>query len=480
MQDSKIYEFFCALTGHQRRRFLVFLASPYFNQRVDLLRLAQYLADSLHAGCTPVREAAYSAAMGAENQPYDDAHLRTQQTFLLRLGEEFLRVERLQKGEAYLPFVLLERAYGDKNLPRHRAQNLQRWGEQIAASAAISSDFLAAKYAYLLAVQQANEGQERQAQRSLQPAVDALEGYFFAERLRMACELQAHEAVYKIEYDKSVLTWVVDYLHAPEGAKYLALPSVALHYYYYRAVEAARGGDATASEAFFVQFRALLQQHSAHLQEEQRRNLYRMAINYAVRRANADEQYARWLWEFYREALACGALWQAAGEISRFSYKNLVSLSTRLQEFDYARSFIEQYSPQLPKIYRRTYRAYALGKWYFAQKQYSEALAALRDVQEADDLFLALDVRVMLAKIYYGLKEWALMESFLMSFKTFVQRKKRLMGYHFENYKTIIRCSLSLLQLPADDKRRRRRLQRKIQRARLLTERAWLLDWLGV
>ncbi len=477
MEDSKIYQFFLALSGHDRRRFGVFLQSAYFNQRADLARLAAYLSDSVRAGAVPVRESAYKYAQNGEAGAYNDAHFRTQQAFLLRLGEEFLRVERLRKGEKYAPFALLESAYRGKNLPRHRAQNLQRWGEQIGSEGALSSDFLAAKYAYLLAEQSAAEGQERQAQRDLQPSVDALEGYFLAERLRLACELQAHEAVYKIQYPKGALAWIFEYLHTPEGAKFLTFPSVALHYHYYQAVECGRAGEADRGETHFLQFRALLQQHSAQFAEEERRNLYRMAINYAVRRANADGQYARWLWEFYREALECGALWQREGEISRFSYKNLVSLSTRLGEFEWAWAFIEQYSPQLPKIYRRSYKAYSLGKWYFARQQYGEALQALRDLQEMDDLFLSLDARVMQAKIYYGLREWALMESFLMSFKTYVQRKKRLMGYHFDNYKTIIRCSLSLLQLSPDDKKRRRRLLHKIRSARLLSEREWLQSW---
>ena len=87
----------------------------------------------------------------------------------------------------------------------------------------------------------------------------------------------------------------------------------------------------------------------------------------------------------------------------------------------------------------------------------------------------------MQLKIYYELQEFDVLESFLNSFRTYVNRKKQsgdLRSYHQENYLNIIRLTQKLLTYNPFDKKEKAKLKDEIEKTKV-TERKWLLDQLG-
>ena len=94
---------------------------------------------------------------------------------------------------------------------------------------------------------------------------------------------------------------------------------------------------------------------------------------------------------------------------------------------------------------------------------------------DIDDVFLNLDARVLLLKVYFENGEWRLLKGFLVSFERFVSRKKML-PYQAPNYLNIIHLSRKIMlfdtQPNAEDYDN---LRQQISKAQPLTERAWLL-----
>ena len=137
-------------------------------------------------------------------------------------------------------------------------------------------------------------------------------------------------------------------------------------------------------------------------------------------------------------------------------------------------TFIEDYSHYLIPEYRRVYIPYCRARLLFAKGDYPAAMQLLSTV-EFDDVFMNLDARVMLLKIYWEIQELEPLDALLNSFTSYVRRQK-LLGYHKQNYEHIIRYAKSMLQLPSYDKNKKIALIEAIEKATPLTEKQWFLD----
>ena len=80
--------------------------------------------------------------------------------------------------------------------------------------------------------------------------------------------------------------------------------------------------------------------------------------------------------------------------------------------------------------------------------------------------------------MYYEQEEIDVLESLLESMRTYIQRKK-VMGYHKNNYKNIIRYTKKLLKITPYSKLTREKLHEEISQVSPLTEKKWLLTQLS-
>jgi hypothetical protein len=191
------------------------------------------------------------------------------------------------------------------------------------------------------------------------------------------------------------------------------------------------------------------------------------------------EAYFKELFELYRAGLQHGFLLEGS-ILSPFAFKNIVTIALQVKEFDWTTHFIQNYQSYLSPEHRDTYVNFGLSKLRFEQKRYDEALILLQEVDYAD-IFLNLSSKLMQLKIYYELHEFDVLESFLNSFRTYVNRKKQsgdLRSYHQENYLNIIRLTQKLLTYNPFDKKEKVKLRDEIEKTKV-TERKWLLDQLG-
>ena len=117
---------------------------------------------------------------------------------------------------------------------------------------------------------------------------------------------------------------------------------------------------------------------------------------------------------------------------------------------------------------------FCLSKLRFEQGGLGQAMERLRQV-EYEDLFLNIDAKVMLMKIYYELQEYDALDSFLRSFERFIRRHKEL-TYHRENYLNVIYFTRKLLEVNPFDKGARAALRHEVEGVAALTERRWLLE----
>ena len=466
MEDSKLWQILAALSVRERGRFQDYLASPFFSAGPAVQRMYQVLLeDYLYTGLgAPGKEAFWVQLHPKEC--FDDVVFRTRCSQLLKQVEGFLVQVGLQQSLHTRDSLLLGELE-QRRLDRHLHYALQRTRKALATAERQDEDWSLAHYQLERAQYQYDARQEQRSQK-LAPlaASESLDAFYLASRLRLACELRNLQHILQLEHDVTLSSGIQDML---EQAAFRDLPAVSLYAAVWRLLEE------DSDEAAYRDLRERILHDGPRLAPMDQQGLYIYAINYCIRQANRGEtHYLAELLGLYREALERGVLF-AAGSLAPSTYKNIVTVGLRVGEYPWVRSFIRRYRSRLPAAKRENAYTYNLAKYYFTVRRYDDVLPLLREV-EYDDVFYALDAKVMLLKVYYETGETDALFSLFDSFAVFLRRNKILSAYHKTINLNFIKLVKRLAGIVPGDRIKLRRLQERIETKREISDITWLLD----
>ena len=461
MQQTHLWELLVGFPTAELRRGRQFLDLPAVNRRVDVRALYEALADCVKRNKIPEREAIYAAVF--PGTPYDDQAFRLVQSYLYKCLERYLVWQECER-DADTADPLLLRAYRRRRLDRHLLRSLKRQQKAARkrpianAEAQLGSHLRERERATLLA----RDGRAQEL--NLQEVEDSLDRAFYAYKLRQACFTRSHESVFDTRYEPRLLEAILA-ATATETA-----PAIATYRACYLALFHAPG------DVPFRRFRELLQRHADCFPPEEARSLFLLALNYCIRRINAnDTPYLREALDLYAAGLDTGVLLDN-GRVSRFTFNNAVGIALRLGEIDWTARFVDRYAPRLDAAYRLPTEAFNRARLAFARQAYDDASRYLRDA-EAKDPIHAMNARILQLKVYYETGDRYLFEQYLRTTRQFVRRHTR--SYHHRLWRNILAYLNKLYALNPYDRAARQDLYRAVEAEPVLMERAWLLGQLG-
>jgi hypothetical protein len=451
-----------ALTRAELRAARRWLTGPGHPRRQGALELFDYLAAAACRGSLASQEAAWAALY--PDQPYNDQQLRLLLSYLLRSLERFLALRELE-GDAFLPGRLLLQAYRRRKLPRHFAHALHRAKKHLDHQPWRHPEYLLAQYDLEQEHYQLQSAEGRTREFNLQEQEIQLTGAFLAMKLRQACFLLAHQAVFNTPYQVELEEELLALAARPP---YAELPAIAVYRNGFRALRSPEQED------LFAPFRQQLMESLNSFPREELRDLFLLGINLCIRNINRNrEAFLREALELYRSGIEAEVLVEE-GRLSRFTYHNAIGIALRLGELDWAEQFLHRYRPLLEPEQQAAAFSLNAARLSFARRDFGQALL---DLQQADykDLINNLVAKTLQLKIYYELDEFGLLESHLKAMQAFLRRQRRL-GYHQQNYRNITHFAARLLALPPGDKAARQKLRAAIEQAEPLTEKEWLME----
>lgn len=467
MYTSKLVDVFYALSKTQLRALRKFVKSPYHNKRQDVVELFELMYKTPLENRTALRkEKVFPKLFGKE--AYSPDKMDYTMSFLFKTIEQFLIHQHAVSDKTNAQIALME-AYRNLGLNKHFQQSAalalkQQKKEPLRDlnyhERAFNIEFI--QYEFL-------SRQQRNTPKNLQELSTKLDLRFLSQKLKDACRLLAHQAVAKQQYDFGLLNSILPYIN--EHLEILEHPSIALYYYYYQAATIPE-----KSEHYFQQFKTTFFNCSQAFQDIELKNVYTLALNYCVKRVNLGQpEYQQELFDFYDAGLRLKILIDN-GILSQFTFNNITKLALRLNKIKWTEDFIENYKGLVDERYHDTYVHNAYSMLYFAQGKYEETMVRLQQVDHKE-LFITLDAKVLLIKVYYQLDEYDVLESFINSFKVFLRRKD-ILAYHRDIYKNFIRFTQKLINLPPFDKEARLKLLQEIVKTQKLLEKTWLLEQL--
>ena len=462
MLQSFLYQVFQGLAEEELSRCRKFLCSPAHNRRPDVLRLFDWLVLQRHREHPDWSKTAAGARI-FENESYDADQFNLTMRYLLELIEQFIAYEEWRADAGQYRLYLL-RALRRRKLDAHFERQARRLEQQQQARTERHAGYHLLEYQFQNEIFEYRIVSRRNWQDNLPGIVHALGQFFALENLRwsgMAASLRLRSAVTLPEPPLSEAVRA----YAEQPGQPLSLQ---LQYF------GARIMEKPDDEASFLALCRQLHHGTELFPASQSRDLYMSAINFCIRRQNKGERaYTHRALDLYRQALQKGILLEN-GFLPQYTYHNINALAHLAGEGAWAEQFLEEAQALLmPAVRENTYR-YNLAICFFRKSDYSRTLELLREV-ESNEIFVQLDIRRMLLRVYFELGEWMALDSLLASFKAYLLRKNDL-GYHREIYLNLIKFTKKLARHHDGNRRKRHLLAERIRQVPQIADREWLLE----
>ncbi|MBI5914595.1 MAG: hypothetical protein HY842_04400 [Bacteroidetes bacterium] len=395
---------------------------------------------------------------------YNDAEMRQAMYFLLRAVENFLVYNELLKDEVRSQATLVK-VYRQRQLTKLFQKTIEEgWAIQQKQPHRNHQYF---ENEYLLQFEQYNylSSLGRTVPLNLQEISDSNDIAFIINKLQVGCIILSHQKVFNANYRLGLLNHVLEFVE--NNSALLDNPAIAIYYFTFKA---STEGD---NELFFQKLKERVNLHGDLFPLQEIRSIYLFALNYCIGRMNTGElAYVVEAFDLYKQGLSKD-IFLEDGLISRFTFRNIVAIGLQLKEYDWVETFIRQYQRFLEEKHRDSLVQFNLAHLHFEKKNYKQAMKLIAQF-DYDDILITLVAKTMLLKMYYELDESNALESLIGSMKTYLQRKK-IMGYHKDNYKNIIQYTKKLLKVAHYDKEQKQKLRQEIESVNPLTERKWLL-----
>jgi len=463
MKNSKLLRLLNTFSNKEIRHFRKFIYSPFFNQRKDIIHFFEFLLEyTLEYHIIPEREKLYQKVY--PNEEYSDQRMRLLISYCQKHLEHFLIHQSFFLDEVKTK-IQLSKVYRNRNLPK-LFQESMKGAQAIQKKLPIRNAGYYNNHSQILLEQyHFTSATQRTKAQNLQEISDNIDVAYFTQKLRQICFSLSHQRVYKTEYHFGMLKEMIRYI---ETQDLLDIPAIAVYYYGYHTL--------TQPEKihYYKNLKTILFQYANHFPPLEVRDLFLMTINYCIKRINeGNKEFRKEVLELYEEGLEQKYL-MINGILSRFTHRNIITMGLIQKDYEWVEKFIEKYKKHLEKQYQESAYSFNIARLEYARKNYSIVLQLLQKT-EYKDLLLNLSAKAIALKTFFDLKEISLLVSHMDAMKKFIRRKK-IIGYHQENYLNLIAFTKQLLELTSYDKEARLQLKTKIESTKAVAEKTWLLN----
>jgi hypothetical protein len=464
MEKSNLVSICRVLDKKEVRELRKWVNSPANNLRQDVSDLFEYLVAGQHLFSEKhlEKERAFQAIY--PDKTYSDAEMRQVMHFLLRVIEDFLVYNELAKDEVRSQ-TILAKVYRKRQLPKLFQKTIDV-GQGIQQQQPYRNhQYFENEYAIQFEQYTYLSGLGRNTPLNLQEVSDANDVAYLANKLQLSCIMLSHQAVFKTTYNLKILNELLG--HVEQNPQLLEVPAIAIYYHQYRAM------TRPDEEAHYRLLKKEILENGHLFPAEEMRVIYLLTINYCIGRINAGvDGFLKESFELYKDGIQKN-IFMENGVLSRFTFGNIVIAGLNLKEFEWVEDFIHRYKDFLEEKHREDLVHFNLARLNFEKKNYKKAMQLFATL-DYDDILMNLVAKTMLLKMYYELEETNALDSLIGSMKTYLQRKK-VMGYHKDNYKNIIQYTKKMLKMAHYDKEQIQKLKTEIEATNPLTERKWLL-----
>lgn len=463
MKSHKLVHLIGLLPEKSRENLRKFVSSPVHNSHQGVLELLNFILKTLDSP-NPVWSKKIIFEEVFQETTFNDQRFRLHLSYLKKVVEQFLIWEELNLRPSHKNRYLLY------SLERLGADQLfgimaKRFQKQSDKSILRDLDYYQQQHQFLALKYESTEARD-QPEGELLNAIDhTLDLYYFVAKLKYACKILTHQKVFNTTLE---VTRMAPILAEIKDRRLHQLPAVGIYYHTYHIL------IDNAPEKHFDQ---LLTQITASLNtfpQLETRSFYLFAINYCIQQTNKGfTGYLETGLGLYKESLENGILFDG-GQLSPYTYKNIIGFGLKLHRFEWVGTFIEQYKAYLPNEARQDFYNFSLARLAFAEGLFEKVTQLLNSVY-IRDLFTQIDAKVLLMKANYELGDFQWIEYQLDSFKQLLRRRE-LLAYHREHYRNFHRFLSRIMRVDPWAAQKKAVIQTDLEANSAVMDKEWLLS----
>ncbi len=462
MQKSNLINILLTFSKRELRDFKKWLQSPLHNQREDVLRLYEYLCSENKINEDKSLEKTLVFKFIYPKEKFDDAKMRQVMFFFNTAMEKFLVFAHFAEDEIRQQAILAG-IYGKRNLIKPFKKTVSDYETLKNKQVQIPDNNFLFDYLLQKEVFDFTNKHERSDKTNLNEVQNALDVYYFVNKLKLACASEYFNRVFKTNYTSRLIQEIIEI----GKTEILEAPLFKIYTLVYYVIKFPN------EDEHFLQLKEVLKEDTSFLIPSDAREVYLWAINYTIAKINSGKaEYRRDVFDLYRSGIEKEFLIEN-NIITPFTFKNVISNGLILKEFDWVEHFIAKYQHYLEESLRKGMVDFNMAMLYYMKKDYKKSQRLLISL-EIDDLLINLNARFLLIKIYVEQNEYELLEPQLDNMRAYLNRKD-LIGYHKTTYKNVISILKKMLKIRSNDKIAKEKLKAEVKELTPLADKEWFL-----
>ena len=443
MLQSKLITTLKTLSDKELKQFQLWVDAAIFNKNKDIVQLMNLVAryasdfDSKKAVKALDKVNVFKKIYKKENYNNLTINNLISDTYILLC--DFLTYQNFQHSQQFSRLCLMDEFF-EKGLYKNVDQEARKFRQEQEKSSIRNSSYYFDEYLFYkqkdaLFLSKAN----RTADVNLQLKNNQLDLFYFATKLKIACDMTSRNAVIQANYTSSFLEELLNYYHQNQ-AQFENIPSITVYYQVLKMLENQDNSE------HYHQLKSTLAQNLAYFPNEELRTLYDYARNYCIRKINSGETgYYQEILNLYQFLLDKKIIFQN-GYLTQWDYKNIITVGLRLQSYDWTENFIKTYKNSLPENVRENAFIYNLASFYYETHEYKKSLQLLHKVKFTDTTY-PLGAKIIQLKSYYELQETEPFYALTDAFQIFVKRNRHLSDYRKTAYLNLIKITKKIFKL---------------------------------
>lgn len=466
IHTNKLYQTLCSLEAQDYKRLLKYLKSPYFNQSKTLTRLCEILLTAVERGDQRFdRFQIWSQICLGEN--YNDVSFRKYCSDLLKLVEDFMAQETIMNDPIRRGIDALDFAVQRKIEPLYtgilRRARTEMEGSQYRSLEHFKNAHSIERLYYDLM----DFDVKLNVRANIEEIGYNLDLFYWIEKLKLYSSVLSQKRTgnytYKINFIEEILTYLQTF-------SIDEVPELAIYYYSFLTLY-----EEEKDEHYF-KLRNLLDRFGVLMPQKEAIELYDSALHYCIGKLNKGNKiFLQEYFELFEDGLD-KRIYIVNEELATWRFNNAVGVALQLGKVEWAENFIETYKKYIPIDTQQNSYTFNLARVYRYQNKFDKALLLLRGV-EYEDIGYNLISKAILIISYYELDEHDALESFMESFRAFLNRNKNIPQQRRKSYLNLLKYVRRLTRIAPGDKESVKKLREEIIREKANhVNHEWLLE----
>ena len=474
MLNTKLIGLLKTLSNKEFSKFREFIYSPFFNKNEKIRQLGDYIFEYAPDFESPLlkKQLVFPSLFGSIS--YNELQINNIISDLLQLLYDFMAQIQLQQRSPLQKYLLLEELL-NRDTPIHIDRNAKRFKNILSKSKVRNYEYFHHEYLlYEKLDQSVISHAKRSFDKNLQLQSDNLDLYFFSNKLRMACDMTSRNIVIQAGYRCDFLDDILNY-YEKNHRGFQDYPALSIYHTVLKIIQNSE------DEVSYQKLKSDLIQHQDLFPKLELWNLYKYAINFCIKKINSGKStYYQELLDLYKILLDNKIIFPN-GYLSQWTFKNIITVSSHLEAFDWTEKFIEQYESYLIPEERFNAITYNRATLFNAQKNYAGALQTLHNVEFTDSSY-HLGAKIIQLKSYYELEETEALYALIEAFRKYILRNKDISDYRKKANNNLLKITKGIYQLKVNGpamttsayNQKRRNIDTKLKTLNPIANKDWL------